>query len=74
MKKACIFDLDGTLVNSIADLASATNTVLENHGLETHDISLYHQFVGNGVKKLVQRALGDHQELYEECLKEFYDV
>lgn len=72
MKRGCLFDLDGTLVNSLTDLAMSTNRVLQAHQLPTHDISAYNQFVGNGVRKLMERALGEHQELLEECLKEFY--
>lgn len=72
MIKGLIFDLDGTLVDSLEDLAIATNQVLENHHLPIHDISMYNQFVGNGVKKLMERALGaKHQHLLEECLVEF---
>ena len=41
MKKGCLFDLDGTLVNSITDLALSTNEVLKLHHLPTHDISQY---------------------------------
>lgn len=74
MKLGCLFDLDGTLVNSIEDLAIATNVVLHRHHLPTHEISQYNYFVGNGVKKLIERALGkQHQDLLDECLKEFYD-
>lgn len=75
MKKGCIFDLDGTLVNSIEDLALSTNIVLKNHHLPIHDISEYNYFVGNGVKKLIERALGsEHFNLLDECLEEFQDV
>lgn len=72
MKKGCLFDLDGTLIDSLMDLALSTNRVLENHGFAAHDISSYNQFVGNGVRKLMQRALPkEHQECLEECLEEF---
>lgn len=75
MKKGCIFDLDGTLVNSLMDLAMSTNQVLKMHDLPTHDISEYNQFVGNGVKKLIERALPKEQiDLLEECLDEFYTL
>lgn len=74
MKKACIFDLDGTLVNSLDDLSNAMNIVLNKHHLPTHNLDTYQKFIGNGVKKLVERSLGEHQELYEECLSEFYRV
>lgn len=74
MKKGCLFDLDGTLVNSIEDLALSTNKVLKNHHLPQHEILQYNYFVGNGVKKLVERALGEHQELLDECLLEFQNI
>lgn len=75
MKKGCLFDLDGTLVNSLEDLAMSTNIVLKNHHLPEHDISEYNQFVGNGVRKLMERALGEkHIDRIEECLSEFQSI
>lgn len=75
MKKGCLFDLDGTLVNSLTDLAISTNKVLEAHHLPTHELSKYNQFVGNGVKKLIERALGqEHIDILDECLEEFHQV
>lgn len=52
-----IFDLDGTLINSVADLGQATNHALQLHGFPMHDLSKYNYFVGNGVTKLIERAL-----------------
>jgi len=73
LKKGCIFDLDGTLVNSLVDLAYATNNVLKKHGLPIYELSQYNFFVGNGVKKLMERALGkEHLNILDECLKDFY--
>lgn len=75
MKKGCLFDLDGTLVNSIEDLAISTNEVLKLHGLPTYDISQYRVFVGNGVKKLMERALGqEHIDLLDGCLNDFQKI
>ncbi|MEG0592990.1 MAG: HAD family hydrolase [Coprobacillus sp.] len=72
MKKGCLFDLDGTLVNSLSDLANAVNYVLLKHQLPVHQIEVYNQFVGNGITKLVERALGEYSDsLLEECLDEF---
>ena len=74
MIKGCIFDLDGTLVDSLKDLAVSTNHALEACGLPPHPIENYKQYVGNGVLKLVERALGeDHQDLFDQCLQEFMD-
>ena len=55
--KAVIFDLDGTLVNSIEDIADAMNTVLRNHNYPTHSYKTYKNLVGSGVKSLVVNAL-----------------
>lgn len=75
MKKGCLFDLDGTLVDSLEDLAMSVNQVLQLHHLPTHDMDTYRLFVGNGVRKLMERALGQaHLDWVEECLKEFYKV
>jgi phosphoglycolate phosphatase-like HAD superfamily hydrolase len=52
MKKIVIFDLDGTLLNTIADLAAATNYALTQFGYPTHDTDAYRFFVGNGINKL----------------------
>ena len=52
-----IFDLDGTLIDSVADLAAAGNHTLELHGFRTHQLQEYYKFVGNGIGKLMERAL-----------------
>lgn len=52
-----IFDMDGTLVDSIEGLATATNKMLESKGYPLHPIEAYKKFVGNGIKMLVTRAL-----------------
>ena len=51
MKKLVIFDLDGTLLNTIADLAAATNQALQYYGYPTHETEAYRFFVGNGINK-----------------------
>lgn len=55
--KMVIFDLDGTLVDTLEDLAASTNVILEKYGYHTHPIDAYRTFVGNGVYKLIERAL-----------------
>lgn len=59
MKQLAIFDLDGTLLNSIADLGMATNYALQQSGFPTHELSAYPYMVGNGVSRLLERALPD---------------
>ena len=55
--KAVIFDLDGTLLDSLSDLADAMNLVLEQMGCVPHPESAYRYFVGEGIAKLAERAL-----------------
>lgn len=57
-----IFDLDGTLADTICDLADATNYGLEKLGYPVHPYSSYKYFVGNGVQKLCYRALPDDRK------------
>lgn len=52
-----IFDLDGTLVDSLEDLADSMNGILERHGFPTHDPGTYKRFIGRGMRNLVSRAL-----------------
>lgn len=69
MKKLVIFDLDGTLLNTIADLAAATNYALQTCGYPTHDTDAYRFFVGNGINKLFERALPEGKRSKENVLK-----
>jgi len=57
MIKAVLFDLDGTLVNSIEDLATSSNYALSRFGFPTHETECYKLFVGNGMQNLVERIL-----------------
>lgn len=57
MIRLAIFDLDGTLLNTIGDLADATNYALRQCGYPTHPLDAYNMFVGNGIAKLFERAL-----------------
>ncbi|MBP5318828.1 MAG: HAD hydrolase-like protein, partial [Paludibacteraceae bacterium] len=66
MKKLVIFDLDGTLLDTIADLGTAGNQVLAAHGYPTHPIEAYRHFVGRGIRKLIERALSPHTPTEEE--------
>lgn len=60
--KGVIFDLDGTLVNSLEDLARSANEMLESFGFPSYDIESYRYRVGNGVRKLVERSLPKGEE------------
>ena len=69
MKKIVIFDLDGTLLNTIADLATATNQALQHFGYPTHSIEAYRFFVGNGINKLFERALPETERTEANVLR-----
>jgi hypothetical protein len=72
MKKTVIFDLDGTLLDSIEDIASSMNKVLESLKLPIHKIEDYKYFVGGGVDILVENALNNHsKEIKDEVTKRF---
>lgn len=78
MKKLVVFDLDGTLLNTIADLGNACNYALKEMGYSPHPLTAYNYMVGNGVRRLMERAepdatpdtidmlLGKFREYYDE--------
>ena len=76
--RAVLFDLDGTLADSLADLANATNWALAQLGCPTHPAESYRYFVGDGARELCVRALpADKQNLVDETLRlmrERYDA
>ena len=55
--KAALFDLDGTLLDTLDDLADSMNAALKHLDCPTHDVSAYKYFVGDGLDRLVQRVL-----------------
>ncbi len=69
MYKAVIFDLDGTLTNTLQDIANAMNRALRLLGLPEYPTDAYRYMVGNGAKKLAERAVGSRQELAVEALE-----
>ena len=64
MYSAVIFDLDGTLLNTLADLANAGNHTLEVLGFPTHPVDAYRYLVGNGIPKLIERMLPERRCLF----------
>jgi len=72
--KAVIFDLDGTLLNSLEDIADSANSVLLNHDLPTHKPDDYKIFVGSGISELMSRALPEKEkdpDTIDDYVKEF---
>ena len=68
MKKGFIFDLDGTLINSLPDIRNAMNRSLRTFGLPEHPLEKYNYMVGNGALNLTRRAIGEHADFYERVL------
>ncbi len=67
---AILFDLDGTLIDSLADLAEAVNRMLDDHGYPRRSPKLFPEFIGDGMAKLVERALpvkARTPEIIDEC-------
>ena len=61
-RQAVLFDLDGTLLDSLGDLADSMNAVLREDGLPTHDVDAFRYFIGDGVPALVKRSLPPGQD------------
>lgn len=80
MKKLVIFDLDGTLLDTVLDLGKCCNHILANEGYPTHPIDSYYAFVGNGISKLIERALPPATASAEEAarllptFRSYYDI
>lgn len=73
-KKAYIFDLDGTLVNTLSDIASAVNEMLTHYGFDRHSDDEIRLMIGKGARNLITRALPEdrrNQEFVDEAL-EYY--
>ena len=75
--EAFVFDLDGTLIDSAADLGNAVNRVLAAHNFPIHEIPKYRMFIGDGAETMVKRALPeqsrDDQTLQTLPLGEFLE-
>lgn len=75
---AVIFDLDGTLLNTLEDIADSMNTVLNRYGFPTHPIEKYRIFIGQGLGRLAEKAIQHSnskgvsiEEIIQELLKEY---
>ncbi|MDO5021850.1 MAG: HAD family hydrolase [Eubacteriales bacterium] len=66
MKKVVFFDLDGTLLNTLPDIANSMNRALNKIGLKSHPVEAYKLFTGNGSKVLAEKALGGNTEHFDE--------
>ncbi len=73
--KAILFDLDGTLCNTLQDLADATNAVLARHGFAPRPTENFKQYVGNGAKMQLKRAIGEEipEDLFATIHREYLD-
>ena len=72
MYKGVIFDLDGTLIDTIADIGNSTNLMLREYDFPTHSTKEYKLMVGNGFKELVKKALPkDKEDLINEAYEKF---
>lgn len=80
MFKACVFDLDGTLIDSLRDLANSSNYAMRMQGYPEHDLQSYRFFVGSGVSKLLHDILPEEDRTPEiiqrsrEYFNEYYDA
>ena len=71
--KAVIFDLDGTILNTLEDLADSTNYALTKYGFPARSVAEVRDFVGNGIGKLIERAVpnGTGEDIVYEVLESF---
>jgi len=72
MTEAIVFDLDGTLLNTIYDIRDSMNRALAACGLPTHSAEDYCYFIGSGVRVLVERAVGESHLMLCDRVKEIY--
>ena len=68
-----VFDLDGTLLDTLGDLAASTNYALRTHGMPEHSLDDVRRFVGNGVRVLMERAVpqGAENPQFEAAFQTF---
>jgi len=73
MYKYAVFDLDGTLANTLEDLADAVNYSLEKNGYKKHHVDAYKQMVGSGIVNLIRAASGINVDIDVAMLKKDFD-
>lgn len=75
MINTIVFDLDGTLLNTLEDLKDSVNYALERQGFPLRDLNEIRSFVGNGIRLLMERAVPENidAETFEICFKDFCD-
>ena len=69
--KLILFDLDGTLVDSLSDITNSVNYVAEMYSLEEYSKDTVKKFIGNGIRKLVERCLSEYGKSIEDGLPKF---
>lgn len=75
--KAVVFDLDGTLIDSLHDLGNAVNKTLADYGYPQHDIKEYKNYIGSGTEVMVTKALPEDkrdQKTIKICLERFNEI
>ena len=76
MKKVLVFDLDGTLVNTIFDIANSMNRSLTEHNLPIHETNKYIDFIGEGVLVLGKKAVGENvsEDVLNSVIKRYKEI
>ncbi|MBN2061081.1 MAG: HAD family hydrolase [Deltaproteobacteria bacterium] len=75
--EAIIFDMDGTLLDTLVDIANSVNSVLEKNGFPTHDPEAFRYLVGDGVRKLMDRIIPKEnrdEATVGRCMKEYSEI
>ena len=72
MTKVCVFDLDGTLINTLENIAGHMNNTLTSYGLPTFPVDRYRYFVGNGARNLTKQVLEASGKMTPEFYEEFF--
>ena len=75
MYRLAIFDMDGTILNTIDDLTDASNFLCRKYNFPEHTVEEFKFFVGNGIPKMIRRALPENisEDLYNQILKEYVE-